>query len=180
MRFTEDTTFRRMVETLRSGAADPAAASRAVKDALADATALIPALLDREPPITRLVTPATLANVVFSGSAITATGDLSIQWPRNGWCRGIAATVLQGVTYLPYISFSLKINGDILPVTTGSGQGYCPLSIIGDGNADGKYFRIDWPVTTADRWFVSFTSELPVTTSALTLTPKMVFLFEES
>jgi hypothetical protein len=173
----------RALDNARNGTTDPVRAPQYLRGVLDELGGLSSALYKGAQP-TRMVVQSRLANVVWApGVGIQPTGDIDIKFPRPGLVVGIAGTVLQGANLLSQVSFSLKVNGDQQLTTTGTGEGFVPLSIIGQGaSGEGfRFFPLAIRVAVTDRWFVNFTSEVPLpgTGAAITYTPKVVFLVEE-
>ncbi len=180
--FTTSKLFDEVLNLCRSAASNPIEAQPYVSQMLAKLTAMQPSF-GRRPPVTRIVVPNQLADVLIQTDGTSnTTDDIAIYWPRRGRCLGIAGTVLQDMTAVSRVSFTLKVNGDTNLVINGNGEGYAPLSTLQNGKELGiAYFPVDWPVNVSDRWFVKFKSQLTTNPAGalLTYTPQMAFLFEE-
>jgi hypothetical protein len=173
------------VDSVRTGLADPVRASQHLRAALDNLAALDPFFNSRRPPVSRIVLPQSFPTVTItpgSPGTVTTTSPVNVVWPRRGFCRGIAATVAEGVTYNALLAASVSINGDVNLFTNGVGGSYLPLSILSNNqNVGPSFFPVNWPVDQTDRWTVQFTSlaVIPTAGTASSYTPVLAFLFDE-
>jgi hypothetical protein len=137
-----------------------------------------------EPNANRIVVPTSSPKVTRSTAEAQPTASVEVRFPGAGRIVGIMATVAEGNEHRSKVSVQISINDEVQLVTTGTGAGWLPLSLLSGFDRDSThFFAFERELRANDRVYVRFITEANVLSNGATAevyTPKIAFMYDQT